>query len=282
MKGPCLEPPVFALAHHPLHVFVRDLEILQQRAFEVVDAIGILGHLLHPLQRQPNMTVSNRVPKRLRPAEISVRELLDIPHTQFLSAHGNHEVFDLLFFHSVHAHELPQRVHVRVNRKASAEDLVAHLFAHLADQTQSHAHPRFAARQLLRNLRHGHLVRLSEFVDKSRLLEDAERSVVGGPQKIHDAQSFISSQRGVRRPPNPQLASTAVAFESVEQYDPLFRIDPLQWLLDAALRNGGKQPRLERRIPHPVALVPQIQCRKLHFPSHVEPYGARWFKYCRT
>jgi len=227
------------------------------------------------------MTVSNRLPKRLRPAEITVRELLDIPYAQFFSAHGHHEIFDLLFLHSVHAHELSEHVHVRVDRKTSAEDLVAHLFAHLADQPQPHAHPGFAAGQFLRNLRHGHLVQPPEFIDESRLLEDSERPVVGGPQKIHDSQGFILSQRGVGRPGDAELARTAVAFESVEQYKPLLCVHPLQRLFDASLRNGGKQPRLERWIPHPVALVPQIQCRKLHFPCHSSLYGARSFKYCR-
>jgi hypothetical protein len=194
VKGPRLQPPVFALTHHPLHVFVRDLEILQQCAFELVDAVGVVGHLLHPLQGQPYMTVSNRLPKRLRPAEISVRELFDIPHAQFLSAHGHHKIFDLPLFHSVHAHELPEHIHVRVNRKTSAEDLLAHFLAHLAEQPQPHAHPGFAPGQLLSNLRRGHLVQLSELVDKSRLFEDAERSVVGSAQQIHDPQGFIVSQ----------------------------------------------------------------------------------------
>lgn len=162
------------------------------------------------------MTVSNRLPKRLRAAKISVRELFDIPHAQFFSAHGHHKVFDLLPGHPVHAHELPEHVHVRVNRETSAEDLLAHFLAHLADQPQPHAYPCFAAGQFLRNLRHGHLVQLPEFVDESRLLQNAERSVVGSPEQIHDAHSFILAQRSVRRPPNPQLAGTAAAFESVE------------------------------------------------------------------
>ena len=214
------------------------------------------------------MTVSNRLPKRLRPAEISVRELLDIPYAQFLSAHGHHKIFDLLLFYPVHAHELPQHVHVRVNRKTSAEDLVAHLFAHLADQPQSHAHPRFAPGQFLRNLRHGHLVQLPEFVDESRLLEDAERSVVGSPQQIHNPQGFIVSQQGVWRPCNAELAGAAVALESVEQHAPPVGIDPLQRLFNPSLRDRGKQPCLERGILHPVALVPQIQTRQLNFPHH--------------
>lgn len=271
MKGARLQPPVIALTHHPLHVLVRDLEIFQQRTFEVTAAVRISGHLLHPLQGQAHMALLNRLPKRLRSPEVSMGKLFDFPHAQFLAAHRHHKIFDLLLFHPVHAHELPQRVHVRVNRKAAAEDLLPHLFAHLADQPQPHAHPCLAPRQFLCNLRHAHLVQPPQFVDESGLFQNAEGSVVGGPQEIHDAQGFVVSQQGIRRSPNAQLPCTAVALESVQQYAPFLRIHPLQRLLDASLRDGSEQPRLERRIPHPVALVSQIQARKLHLSSHVEP-----------
>jgi hypothetical protein len=63
VKGPRLQPPVFALTHDPLHVFVRDLEILQQRAFELIAALGILRHGLHPLQREPDMAALDHLPE---------------------------------------------------------------------------------------------------------------------------------------------------------------------------------------------------------------------------
>jgi hypothetical protein len=68
-----------------------------------------------------------------------------IPHTQFLSTNGDNKVLDLLLFYPVHAHELPHHIHVRINRKAAAEDLLPHSLAHLPDQSQPHAHPGLAS-----------------------------------------------------------------------------------------------------------------------------------------
>lgn len=133
MKGTRLQPPVVALAHHPLHVLLRDLEIPQQGAFELVAAFRIVGDSFHPFQRQPDLALLNRLAERRRPAEVSMRKLFNLPHAQFLSAHCDDEVLDLLPPYSVHAHELPQRVHVGVNRKTSAEDFLPHPLAHLPD-----------------------------------------------------------------------------------------------------------------------------------------------------
>ena len=174
MKSPCLQAPVVAFTHDPLHVLVRDLEISEQRAFELVAALGIFGNVPDPLQRQSDMTAVNRLPERLRSPEVPMRELFNLTHAQFLSAHGDNKVLDLLLFYSVHAHELPQCVHVRINWKPAAEDLPPHFFAHLADQSQPHAHPGFAPRQLCCDLCHGHLVQPPQFVDKSGLFQNPQ------------------------------------------------------------------------------------------------------------
>jgi hypothetical protein len=63
VERPSLQPPVITLAHDPLHVFMRDLEILQQRAFELIAALGILRHGLHPLQREPDMAALDHLPE---------------------------------------------------------------------------------------------------------------------------------------------------------------------------------------------------------------------------
>lgn len=47
-----LQPPVLAFPHHPLHVLLRDFQILEQHAFELVGAIWVLGHLPEPVQSQ--------------------------------------------------------------------------------------------------------------------------------------------------------------------------------------------------------------------------------------
>jgi hypothetical protein len=63
MKGPRLQPPVFAFTHHLLHVLLDDLEILQQRPFKLIAPLGILGHVLYPLERQPDMAFLDRFAK---------------------------------------------------------------------------------------------------------------------------------------------------------------------------------------------------------------------------
>ena len=141
MKRPRLQPPVFTFAHGALHVFLDDLEVFQQDGFKFIAAIRIVGNLTHLLQRQPKMALLNRGAKRRRPPEVSVRQLFDVSHAQLVSAYRRHKIFDLLFFYTVHAHELPQRVHVRINRETAAEDLFPYFFAHLTDQSQPHAYP---------------------------------------------------------------------------------------------------------------------------------------------
>jgi len=68
-----LQPPVCALPHHPLHVLVRDLQILQQHAFDIVAAIRVFGHFPQPVQRQAHVALVDRLAKRGRPSKISVR-----------------------------------------------------------------------------------------------------------------------------------------------------------------------------------------------------------------
>jgi 4-aminobutyrate aminotransferase len=70
----------------------------------------------------------------------------DLPHTELLPAQGHHELLNLLLSHAVHAHELPQRVHIGIDRKIATEDFLPHLGAHLHDQPQPHAHPSLAPR----------------------------------------------------------------------------------------------------------------------------------------
>src|SRR5437016_7586295 len=117
IKGWGLQPPVFAFAHHPLHVLLRDLQVFEQHPFKLVAAVRVLRHLPHPFQGQPDATVENRFAKRLRPAKVALGQLFDLAHTELLPAHGHHEVLNLLLLHPVHTHERSQRVHVGINRK---------------------------------------------------------------------------------------------------------------------------------------------------------------------
>jgi len=63
IEGSCFQTPVIAFAHDPLHVFMRDLEILQKRAFERAAAVRVFGNIFDPLQWQCEMTVLNRFPE---------------------------------------------------------------------------------------------------------------------------------------------------------------------------------------------------------------------------
>ena len=102
-----LQAPVLALPHHPLHVLLRDLQILQQHAFELVGAIRVLGHLPKPVQSQGHVALLDGFAERGRPAKISVRQLFYLAHAEFLAGQRHHKVFDVLPADAVHAHELP-------------------------------------------------------------------------------------------------------------------------------------------------------------------------------
>jgi len=105
-KRRCLQPPVLAFPHHALHVLLRDLQILQQHAFELVGAIRVLRHLPHPVQSQGHVALLDRLAKRVRPSKISMRQLLHLAHAELLAGQRHDEVFDVLLSDAVHAHEL--------------------------------------------------------------------------------------------------------------------------------------------------------------------------------
>jgi hypothetical protein len=110
MKRPRLQPLAFTFAHGPLHVFPDDLKVFQQGGFKFIAALRIIGNFPHLPQGHPHVPLLNRFSKRCRPSEVSVRQLFNIAHAQFVPAHRHYKIFDLLLFHPVHAPELPQRV----------------------------------------------------------------------------------------------------------------------------------------------------------------------------
>jgi hypothetical protein len=264
----CLQPPVLAFPHHPLVVLLCDLQVLQQHAFELVGAIRVLGHLPEPVQSQGHMSLPDRLAKRSRPSKISMRQLFDFAHAELLAGQRHHEVFDVLFADAVHAHELPQGVHVGVDREGAAKELGPDRRAHLRDEAQTHAYPRFAARKFFCHLGHTEAAGRVEFVDEGRLLQDAQGSVVGNPQKVHDCGNLVISQRGVRRAAKVQLARTAIPLETVEQDARFLEFHSFQGLLDAALGNRSQKPLFESRIFHAVALKTQIQTGKFNVLCH--------------
>lgn len=102
-----LQPPVFAFPHHPLHVFLCDLQILEQHAFELVGAIRVLRDLPKPVQSQGHVSLPDRLTKRRRPAKESMRQLFNLAEAEPVAGQRHHEVFDVLLTDAVHAHELP-------------------------------------------------------------------------------------------------------------------------------------------------------------------------------
>jgi len=267
----CLQPTVLALPYHPLVVLLRDLQIFEQHAFELVGAIRVLGHLPEPVQSQGHVSLPDRLAKRSRSTKISMGQLFDFTHAELLAGQRHHEVFDVLFADAVHAHELPQGVHVGVNREIAAEEFLPHRLAHLPHQAQPHAHPGFAPRQLAGDVGDAHGIPLAQFFDEAGLFQNGERAVVGDAQQRDDRGRFVFSQRRVGGHLEAQLRGASITLESVEQNASAGRIHALQSFLDAALGDRGQQARLHRRIPHPIAFVPQIQCRQFHAASHLPP-----------
>src|SRR5438477_2792051 len=92
VKGRSLQPPVLALAHHPLHVFLGDFQVLQQHPFKLVASVRILGHLPHGLQHQSGMSFPDGLAERSGPAKVAVRQLFNLPHAELLPAQGQDEL----------------------------------------------------------------------------------------------------------------------------------------------------------------------------------------------
>jgi hypothetical protein len=101
------QPPVLAFSHHPLDVLLRDLQILQQHAFELIGAIRVFGHLPKPVQSQRHVTLPDGLAKRGWPSKIAVCQLFNLAQAEALAGQRGYKVFDILFADAVHAHELP-------------------------------------------------------------------------------------------------------------------------------------------------------------------------------
>lgn len=80
----------------------------------------------------------------------------------------------------------------------------------------------------------------SQLIQKSGLLENTQRLLVGDPQKVHNSQVFFLPQRDIRYYPDAQLPRTPVAFETVEQYPASPLVYSFQRFFDAPLGDGGQ------------------------------------------
>src|SRR6201981_4218316 len=148
MKGSAFESRILALAYDPLHVFVAELQIAEHRPLKLAAPLRILRRFPQAFEGQGQIAVEDLLAQRVRPTKIAMSQLLNFPYAESFSADSCHEPLNILAADSVHAHELAQGVHVGVDREGAAKELGPDRRASLRDQSQEHADPGFAARQL--------------------------------------------------------------------------------------------------------------------------------------
>ena len=93
-----------------------------------------------------------------------------------------YEPFDFLGVHTIHAHERPQRCHVRVHGERTPEEHLLDRGAHLGQEIAARADPRLAPREHLGHIGDRHPVRRQQFAHEAGLLEDGERPLPAGTQ----------------------------------------------------------------------------------------------------
>lgn len=191
MKALAGQTRVVALAHHSLHVGLGQFQIPEHEALELGAALRVGWDFLKLPQRQGQIALEDLLAEGLRAAEETVRQLFDLAHAELMTAEGQDELLDLLALNPVHAHELANGVHVGIDRKLAAEDLLPDRRGHFGDQSQTHAHPSLAAREFAGDLGHAHAADVFEFINKRGLFQKTQRFGVGNAQKIEDARHFL-------------------------------------------------------------------------------------------
>ena len=90
-----------------MHRPQQSLEITEQAAFEFAQALGILPHRLHLVERPFPVALVDRFAQRRCAAEVSMGQQLDLADAELRPGDRLHEAFDFLSVHAVHAHERP-------------------------------------------------------------------------------------------------------------------------------------------------------------------------------
>ncbi len=168
----------------------------------------------------------------------------------------------------VHAHERPQRVHVRVDGKRPAKENLLNCRAHLLQQTPPHRDPPFAAGERLGNLRHAHAVDRHQIDDEPGLLQNVQAPVRRSPHQIQNAGGLLLAQRHVGNAVDPQLLGAAATLETVQQQAAFGRVHAFQRLFDAPLGDRRQQARFASVVPQAMPLIPQVQARQFHDFAH--------------
>jgi len=182
MEDPALQPRILALAHDPLHVPLEHLQVPEHNPFKLATALGVGRNVLHLGQGHGDVALEDLLPQGGRPAKARVSQLLNIAEAQILAAQGQDKLLDVPRADAVHAHERAHNPHIGIDGKGAAEELVAHLGAHLPQQSQAHAHPAFADRKFSGDLGHTQTPDAFEFVQEASLLKDVEAFAFGRAQ----------------------------------------------------------------------------------------------------
>ena len=107
IKAPCLQTRTVTPYHHALHRLEQSLEITEQAAFELAQALARLANRLHLVERPFPVALVDGLTQRWGAAEVSMGQELDLADAELRSGDGLHEAFDLLGVDAVHAHKRP-------------------------------------------------------------------------------------------------------------------------------------------------------------------------------
>jgi hypothetical protein len=93
-KRTAAEPLIWAFGHEADQDFLRLLQIGQKQALELTAPVRVVREILELLQWQSQMPFADLLPERLRAAEKSVRQLLNLPGAEFFATQGSDELVD--------------------------------------------------------------------------------------------------------------------------------------------------------------------------------------------
>ena len=90
-----------------MHRLEQSLEITEQAAFELAQALARLANRLHLVERPFPVALVDGFPQRRRAAEVSMGQELDLADAELRSGDRLHEAFDFVLGDAVHAHKRP-------------------------------------------------------------------------------------------------------------------------------------------------------------------------------
>src|SRR5580704_10512278 len=93
-KGTAGEPWIGAFGHEADQDFLGLLQIRQEQALKLAAPVRIVRQVRELLERQRQMALADFLPERLRAAEKAVRQVLDLPRTEFFAAQRADQLVD--------------------------------------------------------------------------------------------------------------------------------------------------------------------------------------------